>query len=348
MQVDLPFLKPRPIGVGSTIGIFTPSSPAYVFNPGLFENALKNLRALGFNTKLGGVTAKRASQGYRSATPKERANEFMQLVLDDSVDVLMSTIGGANSSSMIPYLDFAAIRKARKPICGFSDVTSLHLAVLKHARLKTFYSPSTMCWFGDWPDGVAQSNEWFLDAITTHAKPRRLIVPPKEWSNHKRRWDNDEWKTLPREWLPNPGWKALREGTVEGEILALNLNTLMCAAGTNYWPDLKGKILLIEEMYAPLSRVERSLNQLMLMGVFQEISALIVGKPEIFDSEGASFGFDELLVEIAGHHFAYPVVTQFDCSHTLPMLTVPQLCRARLQAVNGSVEFEFLESGVEA
>ncbi|WP_417353668.1 LD-carboxypeptidase, partial [Flavobacterium alkalisoli] len=121
-------LKPYKLNKGDTIGIFTPSSPAYRANEELFLNGVKNIEALGFKVKLGSLTAKRASQGYRSGTPKERAQEFMELIKDDEVKCLISTIGGMNSNSIIPYLDFDLIREKRKIICGYSDVSSLHLS----------------------------------------------------------------------------------------------------------------------------------------------------------------------------------------------------------------------------
>jgi muramoyltetrapeptide carboxypeptidase len=157
-------LKPKRLKAGDTIGIFTPSSPAYIDCEGLFTNGIRNLEACGFKSKQGHVTSRRMGQGYRSASPQDRAKEFMDLILDPDVHGLMSTIGGYNSSSMIPYLDFQAIRASRKPICGYSDVTSLHASILTAAGLRTFYGPSVMCWFGDWPDGIPETTRWFLDA----------------------------------------------------------------------------------------------------------------------------------------------------------------------------------------
>ena len=89
----LDFYKPKLLNRGDTLGVFTPSAPAYVANPGLFENGIKNLEALGFKIKLGNVTARRESQGYRSATPKNRAEEMMELIRDPTVNGLISTIG---------------------------------------------------------------------------------------------------------------------------------------------------------------------------------------------------------------------------------------------------------------
>ncbi len=97
----------------------------------------------------------------------------------------------------------------------------------------------------------------------------------------------------------------------------------MSSAGTDYFPDVQGKVLLIEEMDAPLSKEERSLRQLQLMGVFDKIEDLIMGKPENLKLEGAPFGLNELLMEIIGTR-KYPIISEFDCSHTIPMHTIRQ------------------------
>ena len=338
-------IKPRALKAGDTLGIFTPSFPSYITNPGLFENGIKNLHKLGFKTKLGSLTSSRANQGYRPAPGKERAAEMMELIEDPEVHGLIATIGGSNSNSLIPYLDFAKIREARKPICGFSDITSLHLAIVKYSSLQTFYSPTMMCWFGEWPDGIPESSESFLQAVMHHKAAERKFIMPKRWSNHARRWDNDEWKNVPREWKENDGWHVLSEGKAEGEIIAANFNTLMSAAGTDYFPDLRGRLLLIEDMDAPQSRTERSLQQLSLMGVFEQIKGLIIGKPEFFNQDKAPFGYDELIKEMVGPR-EYPIVTNFDCSHTVPMLTIPELAPARLIAGPGGVEFTLLDGSL--
>ena len=340
-------LKPKSLKKGDTIGIFTPSSPAYIVNEELFLNGIKNLESLGFKVKLGSLTASRATQGYRSGSPQDRADEFMDLILDDEVDALISTIGGNNSSSMIPYLDFSLIRKKRKIFCGYSDVTSLHLSILKYSGLKTLYGPAVMTWFGEYPDGIKESTESFINAVTITSDSPRELKPFPKWSNHLRNWTNGDWKNVPRKWNVNKGWKVLNPGEVQAEIVVANLNTLMSAAGTSYFPELEGKILLIEEMSAPWSNEERNLRQLQLMGVFDKVSGLIMGKPEMPDSEGATFGLDELLLEVVGER-DYPILSEFDCSHTVPMHTIGQRVFVRLSATLGyDMSFEVLESFVD-
>ncbi len=345
-NTDLMILKPRALQPGDTLGVFTPSSPGYIWNEGLFTNGLKNLENLGFKIKLGTVTSERLSEGYRSASAEKRAEEFMDLIKDPSVGGLISTIGGYNSSSLIPYLDFARIRLERKVICGYSDVASLHMAIQKFAGLSTIYGPAVMCWFGDWPNGCPESTESFLAATSIHREGARVVEPPRKWSNHKRNWENGDWQKIPRQWTESDGWRVLNRGTVEGQIVALNFNTCLSAAGTPYWPDLQDKILLLEDMEAAMTRTERGLRQLQYMDVFDKISGLIIGKPESYDQQGAPFGYEELFLEVVGSR-QYPIVSNFDCGHTLPMISIPQLCWVRLTADDDHASFAFLEAGVE-
>ncbi|EQC43458.1 LD-carboxypeptidase [Bacteriovorax sp. Seq25_V] len=340
-------IKPLKLVKGDTIGIFTPSSPAYCANEELFLNGIKNIEKLGFKVKLGFLTENRASQGYRSGSPQDRAKEFMDLIRDDEVKALISTIGGMNSNSMIPFLDFDLIREKRKVICGYSDVTSLHLSILKYSGLKTLYGPAIMTWFGEYPNGIEESIESFLTASMENDNKTREIKPFHRWSNHFRDWSNGDWKNIPREWNENKGWKVLNSGEVEGEIVVANLNTLMSSAGTDYFPDIEGKILLIEEMSAPWSKEERSLRQLQIMGVFDKITGLVMGKVEMPNNEGAPFDLNELLLEIIGKR-PYPVISEFDCSHTIPMHTIGERCRVSIEASDGyNVVFKILDSFVE-
>lgn len=341
-------IKPHALTQGSTIGIFTPSTPAYLYNPELFENGVKNLKKLGFNVKIGSLTAERASQGYRSGSPQERAQEFMDLIDDPDVDALMSTIGGNNSSSMIPFLDFEKIRNARKIFCGYSDVTSLHMSILHYAGLRTLYGPAVMTWMGEYPDGIPEMHESFLNAVGMGESYARPLKPFARWSNHFRDWGNGDWKNLPRKWNESEGWPVMSEGEAEGEIVVANLNTLLTAAGTPYFPALEGRILLIEEMAAPFSGLERNLRQLERMGVLEKIKGLLIGRPENPDSQGASFTIAELYEEVIGSR-PYPVAYHVDCSHTVPMHSIGQHSRVRLAARKGqSAELTLLDTFVEA
>ena len=312
------------------VGVFTPSFPANVAFREKYLHGVAQLDALGFRVKEGPLTARMASQGYRSGSPVERAAEVMALIEDVEVDALVATIGGSNTSSILPLLDYGAIRDARKIICGYSDVTALHMAVLTQSGLSTFYGPAVMPSFGEWPQVLPETAASFLAACRGDGE--RVLAPPAAWSRHLRSAATDAWRTAPRQMEPQPGWIAQTAGAVEARCVVANLNTLLCLAGTRFFPDLTDRLLIIEEMASPMSRLERNLRQLELMGVFDRIAGLVLGKPELPDAEGAPFSEEMLLAEVVGPR-AYPIITGFDCGHTNPMLTIAQDTMLRITAL---------------
>ena len=118
-----------------------------------------------------------------------------------------------------------------------------------------------------------------------------------------------------------------------------NLNTLIPLLGTEYCPDFTNKILLLEEMNAPLSLEERSFTSLKLHGVFSKIQALIVGKPEKLNTEGSPLSYDELLVETIGP-CTFPIISNFDCGHTSPMISFLQTEQLFLVAEQGNISIQ--------
>lgn len=327
-------LKPRFLEKGDVIGIFTPSWPGHSVLRDKYLLGLENLREMGFKIKEGSLTVKNTNQGYRSGKPKERAEEFMNLILDTEVKCIISVIGGLNSSSIISYLDFDLIRLNPKIICGYSDVTALHLAVLKMAGIPCFYGPALIPSFGE-PLGFKYTIDSFLRSVTNTGNTPIILEAPAKWSNHFIDATKHGWEQTERIYQSNEGWVTHFEGFAEGPLLPVNLDTLLALAGTKYFPDIEGCILLFEEMQAPLDNLERNLSHLKLLGVFEKIAGLIVSKPENVDKKGAQFSDIDLLLETIGEDISYPVISNFDCGHTHPMITLQQMMLIRLNAQAG-------------
>jgi muramoyltetrapeptide carboxypeptidase LdcA involved in peptidoglycan recycling len=188
-------IKPPGLSRDDTIGVITPSTPANVLFREKHLHGIKVLEEMGFVVKEGSLTARAVTQGYRAGTPEERADEFMQFIHDDTVKCIITTIGGMNSSSMIPYLDFQAIRNNPKIFCGFSDITSLHLSILHYSGLSTFYGPAVMASFGEYPTVVGGTRESFLAAVSSDTVYPRTLLPFPEWISKERRLED----TLDRE-----------------------------------------------------------------------------------------------------------------------------------------------------
>lgn len=81
-----------------------------------------------------------------------------------------------------------------------------------------------------------------------------------------------------------------------------------------------------------MANEERSLTQLLQIGVFEKITGLIISKPEKFEAANSGMSFENLLLELLPPTVDFPVVLNFDCGHTHPMLTIAQGVQCTLSA----------------
>ncbi len=327
--------KPPKLSKGDSVGVFTPSFPAHVAFREKYVHGLKELERLGFKVVEGSVTQSQCSEGYRTAPAAERARELMELFANPQIKAVISTIGGNNSASLIDHLDFDLIGANAKIFCGYSDLTSLHMAINKYAGLSTFYGPAVMPSFGEFPHIPEYSRDSFLRAVGVLPMLNGALEMPVEWSNHIRDIPTGAWKNEARQLQKQPGWIVTQPGVAEGPLLIANLNTLLSLAGTAHFPDLSGKIIVLEEMEASMSAQERRWTQLRQMGALSGVKALLVGKPEVLKTEGAPFSYAELIEDVL-QGLDFPRVHGFDCGHTVPMLTLAQGTRARVEASAGA------------
>lgn len=323
------------------IGICAPSSPAHLWFADKYRWALKRLSELGFELVEGKQVKLSKNQGYRTSSAEKRAEEIMELVRDKEIDIIMPVIGGYNSGSLIPYLDFKEIEKSGKIFCGYSDITALHMAILSKTNLPTIYGSSLVPSFGEYLEPLLDGEKSFLECLE---KERYSLIPPQKWSNQLLNAFTEEWKSK-RAYKENEGWKTLVEGEVEGEVLAFNIDTFVSLIGSDYVPDIKGKILILEEMNATVNIEERNLNSLKLAGVFKNIKGVIFSKPEKYDDLGSGISYEELIIEIIGKQ-EYPMIFNFDAGHTLPSLSIPEKSRIRLLAKKNKVDIEILENSI--
>jgi muramoyltetrapeptide carboxypeptidase len=80
--------------------------------------------------------------------------------------------------------------------------------------------------------------------------------------------------------LPAPiSWKArtARGGRTEGKLAGGNLATLGSMCGTPLQPQLRGSIVLLEDLNEPAYRLDRLLTQLLLSGALEGAKAFVIG-----------------------------------------------------------------------
>lgn len=332
-------ILPPPLKQGDTIGFFSPSSPATCFAPKRFERAKAYLQQKGFNLKAGKLTWQ--SDSYRSGSIQARSEELNTLIRDPEVRCIISTIGGSNSNALLPYIDYEALRHDPKIIIGYSDVTALLLGIYAQTGLVTFYGPALVASFGEFPPLVDETFASFeallCDRLSEKAAEQQNLPysysysysMPKVWTDVKIDWESQsEAKPI----LAN-NWQFIGNGVVKGRVVGGNLNTMAGIWGSPYMPEIQqGDILLIEDSLKGIETVERAFCHLKLCGVFDKVSAIILGKHELFDDKGTGRQPLDALMEVLNGQVV-PILNGFDSCHTHPMLVTPI-------GVQGEVDFD--------
>jgi muramoyltetrapeptide carboxypeptidase LdcA involved in peptidoglycan recycling len=306
-----------PLKTGDTIAVFSPSSPATAFAPGRYTRAKQFIQKQGYRIKEGTLTGK--SAGWRSGTITARADEFNQLLHDPDVRCIMSTIGGNNTNAILPYINYQQLIADPKIIIGYSDVTALLLAIYQKTGIVTFYGPAMVASFGEYSPLVDWTFDYFSTIVSGNTPLPLPLTPPQYWSEERL-----EWETQSRAKALQPNTcHYYGEGKVTGRLIGGNLNTLYGIWGSEYMPEiLHGDILFIEDSMKSIAELEREYAHLALCGVFDKISAIILGKHELFNDLGSGQTQLNILREVlAGRNI--PVVSDYDCSHTHPMMTLP-------------------------
>lgn len=319
-------ILPPALNVGDAIGFFSPSSAPTAFAPKRFARAKAYLADKGFALVAGSLTGRQ--DYYRSGSIRARVEEINELIRDPRVKCLMSTKGGMNSNALLPYLDYEQLIKTPKIIIGYSDVTALLLGIYARTGLVAFYGPAFVSSFGEWEPIVSRTYSCFAQMFL-EVPPLPFTLPtPASWTDDPVDW---EMQSAPKPETPNR-LLTIRGGSARGRFIGGNLNTMAGIWGTPYMPDIRaGDILLLEDSQKDMETVERSFAHMQLAGVFNRIGGLVLGKHEQFRNMGSGRRPHEILLEVLGEP-KFPILAEFDCCHTHPMLTMPLGCDVELDA----------------
>ena len=314
--------------VGDSIGIFSPSSPITYSCPKRFERAKRYLQEKGFNIIEGNLTGK--YDFYRSGSIKERAEELNNLIRNPEVKCIMSTSGGMNSNSLLPYIDYETFKNNPKPIIGYSDVTAILLAIYAKTGISTYYGPALVSSFGELNPFVDITYKYFEDILVNKINIPHKIKNPEFWTDEYINWETQDRSKVK---VPNE-LITIYEGKVQGRLIGGNLNTMTGIWNTQYMPEIKeGDILFIEDSLKDCATIERSFSLLKLSGVFEKIYGIILGKHELFNDCNTGRKPYEILLEVLGDK-KVPFLAEFDCCHMHPMITLPIGCNIELDATN--------------
>ncbi len=321
-------ITPRLLTPGSTIALFSPSSPGPMIFPRRYRRGIDALRAMGYSIVEGASC--RGRDGYRSASPQERAREFETFIADDSIAAILATIGGLNTIEMLPYLDYDLIARYPKAVCGYSDTSVLLNAIYARSDVVTFHGPALIPSFGEFPAPLPDTVGAFSDVVSDRTP--KSLRQPGEWTDEFLDWTTDAWESRPRKMFRNEGpvWHAARPTAVEGTLVGGNLDSLLGIIGTEYWAQPSDSILLVENMALPVDRWAMEIWALKVRRVLARCRAILLGKHEGVPRDLWA-PITRILLETAREENPEVLlVADLDVGHTSPILTLPIGGRMRL------------------
>ena len=321
------------------MAVVSPSAPAVAWWPHRISRATAYLESLGLAVRLMPNAA--ASSGWVSASAEARASDINEAFRDPDIAAIIAGIGGNHSNQLLPYLDFDLIGANPKIFQGYSDITVLHWAFQKHARLRTFYGPAFMVGLAELPAPLAYTDR-YLRAAWFGGKPYD-IEPAAEWTEEFVDAFAPADHTQVRSLTPSDGWTTIRPGVADGPLMGGCLETICWhLKGSAAWPDdLAGAVVFLEtseEAPSP-SHVDAYLTDLEQLGVFDQAAGLLVGRPRGYSPEDTLRLWQ--VVEARTAAAGLPVLANIDLGHTDPMLTLPLGAQVRLDA--GAKSFSLLE-----
>src|SRR5262245_53843119 len=127
---------PSRLPSGGTIAVVAPSSPG---DPARLAAGIAALEARGFQVRPGAHVGD--AYGHHAGSDQDRAADINAAFADPNVDAILCARGGSGSIRILPHLDYALIARSPKPFAGYSDVTSVLLALRRRAGLLTVFGP---------------------------------------------------------------------------------------------------------------------------------------------------------------------------------------------------------------
>jgi muramoyltetrapeptide carboxypeptidase len=275
-MITPPYLVP-----GDTIGIVAPARKVNLPELSAFITLLESW---GLKYEFGRNLFGKKDQ--YSGSDEERAADFSEMLSAPKVKAIIAARGGYGSLRTLRHIDFSGFEKNPKWIAGFSDLTVFHCYVNNFLNTESLHCLMPLTY----KPGNKESEE--------SAESLRKALFGEILEYH----------------FPSSGGN--RKGTASAEIVGGNLSVLYSLNGTGFFPDLRGKILFIEDIDEYLYHIDRMMLNLLLSGSLNNIKGLIIGGFTDLKDNTISFGknYDEIISEIV-EKFKFPVAFSFPAGH---------------------------------
>ena len=271
---------------GDTVGLIAPSCGAKEADLPLLEKLFEQLEL-----KVIYANNLTTSFRYMAGSDEVRAKEFNRMVKNSKVKALFCLRGGAGSTRMLDKIDFALLKANPKPIIGLSDSTAL-----QNAAIKLTNNPSLTGFLPLYEVKTGKINEFMVKELK-----KTLFEKKHEISSGK----------------------CLKSGKAEGKIVGGCLSVFNLLCGTRYFPNLKGKILLLEDVGEKTYKIDLWLQQLKQQPHFDELKGIIFGKFSDCMVKDKSDGTIADCINDFIKDLKIPVIGDFDYGHIAERHIIP-------------------------
>ncbi|MDP2275887.1 MAG: LD-carboxypeptidase [Archangium sp.] len=176
---------------------------------------------------------------YLAGTDASRGAELQAALDDANVKAVFAARGGYGSMKLLPSLRLSS----PKHLVGFSDFTSLHCAAQKQGW-RSLHAP-VLTQLGKQPPEVIERLFSLLEGQPV---------------------------------APLTGSRTVNKGIGVGPLLGGNLSVFTRLIGTRWLPDLRGAVLLIEDVGEKPYRLDRMWMHLQLAGLFDGVKGIVFGE----------------------------------------------------------------------
>lgn len=277
----------------SKIGII---APGFQPDPEKLENGIQYLQNLSFSIVRG--ESLKAKYGYLAGTDQLRVDDVHQMYSDPEISAIICARGGWGCLRLLDKLDYDLIKKNPKVIIGYSDITTLQLAIWEKTKLPSLSGSMVAVEMDQKMESFTEKHFW------GQINNLESIYQSQFDTNITQSWNDGQAK-----------------GTLLGGCLSMVAHLL----GTPYSPDYTNCILFLEDVGEESYRIDRYLAQLKQAGVFSKINGLILGnfiENENTEPKETTFTIEEVLKQ----YFIdvdFPVTYNFPYGHGDRKFTMP-------------------------
>jgi muramoyltetrapeptide carboxypeptidase len=280
------------------IGIVAPS---YAPRIGWLARGVRGLERAGYGVILDSEI--HTLRRFQRAEDERRAENFMGMWLDPRVKAVIGGTGGYGAVRMLPHLEPEIFRRNPKAFVGYSDITVLHLWLMRRAGLRTFHGPTVDDLIPSTRDPTMAS---LLSALT---QPRPATRLGRDMA------------------------RVVRPGRAVGRLVGGNLSMVQQTVGTPYEIDTRDAILFLEETRDPMSVVDERLVHLRAAGLMRGVRGVVFGQLSLDRSEEDEF--EDFILDLVSD-LDVPIIMDFPAGHEVPNITIPLGTEVELVADEGT------------